>query len=243
VSTKKLGLFVSKGVHSQFSRQVKNLWGFKHLDQGVKYLGVSLFLSANKSKDFSFVKENLNTHICGWKSKTLSQMGHATLIKSIALASPMYVMSAFKLPKGLCAELDAMVRKFWWNPKKEGSRLYTPMAWLDICKPLIDGGLGFRSFESFNEAMIAKLAWWVLSNRDSFCVRVLRSKYNVGFNWLNEESTRYAYYAWRGLESVKDLLSRDACRMVESRNEILVWETLGSLTYLNLIPNLGRILK
>ncbi len=117
------------------------------------------------------------------------------------------------------------------------------MAWSDICKPLIDGGLGFRSFESFNEAMIAKLAWWVLSNRDSFCVRVLRSKYNVGFNWLNEESTRYAYYAWRGLESVKDLLSRDACRMVESRNEILVWETLGSLTYLNLIPNLGRILK
>ena len=81
-----------------------------------------------------------------------------------------------------------MVRKFWWNPKKEGNRLYTPMAWSDICKPLTDRGLGFRSFESFNEAMIAKLAWWVLSNRDSFYVRVLRSKYKVGFNWLNERS-------------------------------------------------------
>ena len=153
-------------------------------------------------------------------------MGRATLIKSIALASPVYVMSAFKLPKSLCAELDAMVKKFWWNPKKEGSRLYTPMAWSDICKPLIDGGLGFRSFESFNETMIAKLAWWVLSNRDSFCVRVLRSKYKVGFNWLNEGSARSASYAWKGLKSVKDLLSRSACIKVESRNEILVWEDL-----------------
>jgi hypothetical protein len=47
-----------------------------------------------------------------------------------------------------------------------------------------EGGLGFRLFESFNEAMIAKLAWWVLSGRDSLCVKVLRAKYKVGNSWL-----------------------------------------------------------
>jgi hypothetical protein len=113
-------------------------------------------------------------------------MGRATLIKSVALASPIYVMAVFKLPTSLCSELDAMVRKFWWSLRKDGNKFFSPMAWLDICKPLVDRGLGFRSFESFNEAMIAKLAWWVLSRRDSFCVRVLRSKYKVGSNWLNE---------------------------------------------------------
>ena len=53
---------------------------------------------------------------------------------------------------------------------------------------------------------------------------MLRSKYKVGFNWLNEGSAQSASYAWRGLESVKDLLLRGACRKVEFGNEILVWE-------------------
>ena len=158
VNIEKSRLFVSKGVHSQFCRQVKNMWGFKKLASDVQYLGLPLFLSANKSKAFSFVKERLNTRISGWKSKSLSQMGRSTLIKSVALTSPIYVMAAFKLPTGLCSELDAMVHQFWWSPRKDGNRFFSPMAWSDICKPLADGGLGFRSFESFNEAMIAKLA-------------------------------------------------------------------------------------
>uniref|UniRef100_A0A2N9HH70 Reverse transcriptase zinc-binding domain-containing protein n=1 Tax=Fagus sylvatica TaxID=28930 RepID=A0A2N9HH70_FAGSY len=69
-------------------------------------------------------------------------MGRATLIKSVAQASPVYTMSTCKLSKKLCNELDGV------------------------------GGLGFRSYESFNEAMIAKLARWVLSGRDSFCVKL-----------------------------------------------------------------------
>jgi hypothetical protein len=60
ISKDKSKSFVSKGVHSQFSRQVKNMWGFKKLSNDVKYLGMPLFLSANKSKDFAFVKENLS---------------------------------------------------------------------------------------------------------------------------------------------------------------------------------------
>ncbi len=36
------------------------MWGFKKLSNDVKYLGMPLFLSANKSKDFAFVKENLS---------------------------------------------------------------------------------------------------------------------------------------------------------------------------------------
>uniref|UniRef100_A0A2N9ETV9 Reverse transcriptase zinc-binding domain-containing protein n=1 Tax=Fagus sylvatica TaxID=28930 RepID=A0A2N9ETV9_FAGSY len=75
------------------------MWGFKKLASDVQYLRfASFFYQANKSKAFSFVKERLNTRISGWKSKSLSQMGRATLIKSVALASPIYVMAAFKLP-------------------------------------------------------------------------------------------------------------------------------------------------
>jgi hypothetical protein len=182
ISIEKSGIFVSKGVHRNFIAHVKNQWGFRQLSQGVKYLGVPLFLSRNKSKDFAYVKEKLEARANGWKSKSLSWMGRATLIKAVAQSSPLYTMSTCKLPKKLCNDMDGVLRKFWWSPKKSGNKCYSPMAWKELCQPLSVGGLGFRSFESFNEAMIAKLAWWVLSGRDSFCVTVLKAKYHMGSN-------------------------------------------------------------
>lgn len=163
VSREKSGIFVSKGVHKQFIQQVKQQWRFKQVSQGAKYLGTPLFPSKHKSNDFAFVKEKLEARISGWKSKSLSWMGRATLIKSVALSIPLYTMSSFKLPKKICQDLDAVVQKFWWNPRKEGNCFHTPLAWSELCRPQSHGGLGFRFFESFNEAMIAKLAWWVLS--------------------------------------------------------------------------------
>ena len=67
--------------------------------------------------------------------------------------------------------MDAIVRNSGGAPKK-GNKYFTPVAWSNLCKPLCKGGLGFKLFESFNEAMIAKLAWWVLSGSDSLCVKV-----------------------------------------------------------------------
>jgi hypothetical protein len=154
----KSSMLVSKGIHSQFSRQIKNLWGFKPLAKEVKYLELPLFLSANKVKDFAFMKEKLDSQVSSWKSKCLSWAGRATLIKSVAQATPIYGMSVFKLPKALCSNLDAIIRKFWWCPRKDSNKFYTPMAWESLCKPQSQGGLGFRQFECFNEAMLEKLA-------------------------------------------------------------------------------------
>ena len=72
VSRDKSGIFISKGVHSQFVQYIKNQWRFKLLPKGVKYLGMPLFISPNKTKDFSFVKEKLESRISGWKCKSLS---------------------------------------------------------------------------------------------------------------------------------------------------------------------------
>uniref|UniRef100_A0A2N9GPX3 Reverse transcriptase zinc-binding domain-containing protein n=1 Tax=Fagus sylvatica TaxID=28930 RepID=A0A2N9GPX3_FAGSY len=192
--------------------------------------------SANKFKELAFVKDKLEARVCGWKSKCLSWMGRATLIKTVAQASPIYGMSAFKFPKGLFEDLNAIVRKFWWNPKKEGNRFYTPVAWSNLCRPLSDGGLDFRPFESFNEAMIAKLAWWVQSNRDSLCVKVLRAKYKVGSNWLQARPAGAASFSWRGLEGVRYILAKGACHLVGSGDNILVWRDPWIPNLLDYLP-------
>ena len=135
-------------------------------------------------------------------------------------------MSAFRLPEGLCFKLDAVVKKFWWNPSKDGSRFFTPMAWKKLCKPLCDRGLGFRSFQTTNKTLIAKLAWWVLSSWDSFYIKVLRVKYKVGPKWLDSSLALNASFSWRGLKSSKTLLYNGACKLVGSGENILVWEDL-----------------
>ena len=85
----------------------------KKLHQKTKYLEVPLFVSSKRKEDFHYVKERLESKISSWKCKNLFWMGHATLIKSVAQAAPMYTMSTFLIPKGLCVEMDAMVKRFW----------------------------------------------------------------------------------------------------------------------------------
>ena len=102
VSRDKSGTFVSKGVHGQFIRQVKNQWGINELLKGAKCLGMPLFFSPNKTKDLSFVKEKLEAQISGWKCRSLSRMGRTTLIKSVAQSIPLYGMASVKFPRGLC---------------------------------------------------------------------------------------------------------------------------------------------
>ena len=83
--------------------------------------------------------------------------------------------------------------------------------------------MGFQEFERFNEAMLAKLTWWVLSNWDSLCVNVLRAKYRVGNQWLQSNAAKSALFTWRGLEGVCSLLSQGSCMLVGSGEQILVW--------------------
>jgi hypothetical protein len=109
----KTGVFASKGVHAQFLSQIRNIWGLKRLHQGVKYLGVPLFLSNNRVKDFSYVKERLESRTSGWKCKSLSWMGRATMIKLVAQSIPIYPIAAFQLPKRLYEDMDSVVRRFW----------------------------------------------------------------------------------------------------------------------------------
>ena len=224
ISIEKSGWFVSKGVHSQFGRFIKSRWSFKSLPQCSRYLGAPLFLSSNKSKDFNFILEKLEARTSGWKSKSLSWMGRATLIKAVALSTTIYTLATFKLPKKLCNEMDVVVRRFLWNLKKDSKSFWSPLAWSKLRKPLSMGGLGFRTFENFNKAMITKLAWWVLSDRDSFCVKVIKVKYKVGNNWLRSDPAKSASFTWKGVESAKPLMARGACKLVGSGDRILVWD-------------------
>jgi hypothetical protein len=50
-----------------------------------------------------------------WEEKFLSAAGKETLIKSVAQAIPVYVMSVFLLPASVHQALERCIGKYWWG--------------------------------------------------------------------------------------------------------------------------------
>ena len=82
---------------------------------------------------FTKVKERVGKKFAGWKEKMLSMGGKEVLIKALAQATPTYTMSCFLLPKGLCEEIEGMIREFWWGQRKQESKIGW-VSWEKLCR-------------------------------------------------------------------------------------------------------------
>ena len=122
---------------------IKNRSGIQ-LEGGYgKYLGLPECLRGSKKVLFEFLKEKLQDRLTGWYAKTLSQGGKEVLLKSIAMALPVYAMTCFKLPKSLCTKLTGAMIDFWWNTMQNTKKIH----WIGAQKLILPkslGGFGFK---------------------------------------------------------------------------------------------------
>ena len=88
-----------------------------------KYLGLPSIIGKSNIEVFVEIKERVGRKLSGWKEKILSIGGRKVLIKAVAQAIPMYTMSCFQLPKGLCDEIESMMRRFWWGQRGQESKV------------------------------------------------------------------------------------------------------------------------
>ena len=107
VNKEKTALFFSKAT------PFKSMLGVQEIKFYEKYLGLPSLIGRGKRATFNYIKERVWRKLQGWEEKLLSQAGREVLIKSIIQAIPTYDMGCFKLPVGLCHEIEVMVKKFW----------------------------------------------------------------------------------------------------------------------------------
>ena len=88
---------------------IKTVVGVPVVQQYEKYLGLPSFIGRRKKESFDNIKQKVWKKLQGWEVKLLSQVGREILIKVVAQALPTYMMSCFKLPIGLCQDIEALV--------------------------------------------------------------------------------------------------------------------------------------
>lgn len=98
------------------------------------------------------------------------------MLKSVAMALPVYAMSCFKLTKNQCKKIMSAMIQFWWN-SCEGKRKIPWVPWASMCKSKKEGSLGFKDLRDFNQALLAKQAWRILHNLNSLITKIYKARY------------------------------------------------------------------
>lgn len=87
----------------------------KTLMRHAKYLGLPVIFGRSKKEIFGMVLDRVWKKIKDWKEKVFSSSGKEVLIKFVAQEIPNYIMSDYRLPEGICNEIEGMLEKFWWG--------------------------------------------------------------------------------------------------------------------------------
>ncbi|KAF3437209.1 hypothetical protein FNV43_RR19962 [Rhamnella rubrinervis] len=112
-------------------------------------------------------------------------------------------MSTFRVPKGVCEDMDSIVRQFWWGSKQGKNRYLALRNWKELCKPKDVGGLGFRSFWDYNTALLSKLGWKIASGEESLWSELLKARYLRHDDFFKCEAKSGDSWVWKGILSTK----------------------------------------
>ena len=208
-------------------------FGFAVGQLPVIYLGLPLVTKRFTSADSLPLIEHLKKRIATWTTRFLSFAGRLNLISSVLQSLCNFWLAAFRLPCECIREIDKLCSAFLWsgpdlNPHK------AKIAWVEVCKPKQEGGLGLRSLKEANDVCILKLIWRIVSNGNSMWVKwvkifLLKQKKI----WALKETTSLGSWMWKKILKFRTT-AKSLCK-VELHNSMDTsfwfddWSNMGRL--------------
>ncbi|XP_060965331.1 uncharacterized protein LOC133034293 [Cannabis sativa] len=194
-----------------------------------KYLGAPHCVGRVSNSMFHYLLQKVSSKLNSWNEKFFSRAGKETLIKAVVQAIPSFAMSCFKVPKSICSKIQSLIAKFWWG--SQGTNKVHWKNWDSISVSKFFGGLGFRILSSHNQALLAKQAWRIWNDRNSFLHSVLKARYFKNSDFMNAPPGHNSSFTWRSILWGRHLLQKG-----------LVWKigtgTSIPLSAPNWIPNI-----
>ena len=222
INNKKSSIFFSKGCPDSIKEEVKNSLNVQNESLSERYLGMPTDVGQSKNGTFKYLRDRVSERIKGWMEKLLSAAGKEVLIKAIAQAIPVFSMSCFPLPRGLCDSITSIIRQFWWG-SKQGKRKPSWVAWDMMTRPNLLGGLGFCDFEIFNLALLARQAWRLMTDETSISAKVLKAVYFPQCSLLEAELGSHPSQIWRAVLDGRDIVAQGVFRRIGNGASTLIW--------------------
>lgn len=162
---------------------------------------------------FTSVVDRVKQRAVSWSTRLLSKAGKMTMVKSVPTAIPTYTMSCFLIPVSLCKRIQSALTRFWWDGNDEKKKLCY-VSWTDLSQPKAVGGLGFREIQVFNHALLAKIAWRLITSPNCLLARVLKGKYCHRGSFLDIEASASCSHGWRGIIQGRNLLRENLGKVI-----------------------------
>lgn len=99
------------------------------------------------------------------------------MIQSVIQALLVHLMSYPKIPKTVSHSLEKGVRKFYWG----GNQINKKMHWVNwdiLCLRKLEGDIGLRKSFLFNQAILAKQAWHMITNPQFLVAKLFKELYH-----------------------------------------------------------------
>ncbi|KAL4272206.1 hypothetical protein GQ457_13G013010 [Hibiscus cannabinus] len=177
VSISKTQLCFSRNCAPATKSLIAGSFGFEVVEDLGKYLGVPLLHKRVTHATNAYVLDDMRARLSGWAAQSLSLAGRITLAKSVLQSIPIYVMQATWLPKGVCQEMEKLIRKFVWGGSNDRPGVAL-LPWGTVQRSPAQGGLGLKDLHDQNKAFLMKIGHSLLTDDDRLWVQVLKTKYN-----------------------------------------------------------------
>ncbi|KAH9769616.1 reverse transcriptase domain-containing protein [Citrus sinensis] len=194
----KSSIFFSTNTKQSQMDEIGSIFNLNVVSRHERYLGLPSMVGRKKTNFFNYVKLRVLNKLTSWESKFFSCGGKEVLIKVVAQAVPAYAMSVFKIPQSICDDIQKAVAKFWWSSAGNHRGIHWAK-WGRLCQAKIRGGLGFRDFSCFNQALIAKQGWRLIQNPEALMARVLKAKYFKNSSFMDAKLGANPSFVWRSI--------------------------------------------
>ncbi|KAL2225227.1 UNVERIFIED_CONTAM: hypothetical protein Sindi_3023100, partial [Sesamum indicum] len=136
--------------------------------------------------------------------------------------STLYWASAFILPKKVISEIEKRLRTFLW--KGTTSSGYAKVAWKDVCRPMDEGGLGFKDISTLNRALMSK----------KLCDVIQCDRTSIWVQWLYQDRLRErsiwtirehgGSWGWRKILRLRPFLRTIVDYQIGNGDRFFVWQ-------------------
>ncbi|XP_074300009.1 uncharacterized protein LOC141631206 [Silene latifolia] len=232
INDNKSSMMISSSSSLSFARKCLKTFNIPCGTNLGSYLGIPTdagLSGGNRSKReiFEFIIDKVRKRLSSWNCILLSPAGRLALISSVLSSLSVYFLSVFKIPVSVTKILDAILSHFWWSGHKKSPSI----SWcsrLFLSQPKGNGGLGIRRMNEFNQALLAKIGWRMLTHPNSILSKSIGVKY--GLKWrdgdlrFNDGKSNFSW-GWKGivwgLQLIKPLLAWN----ISPSSDLGVWNT------------------